>query len=409
METRIERIENDVETINSFTSTRGNGFTRFTFSEEYGRARSYLIEELKRIGAGIFTTPGGNLRGRLEGSEPGTPCVMMGSHLDSVLHGGKYDGVAGVVSALEAARVMVEEKVPHRHPVDVIVFAEEEGSRFGAGLIGSRAWTGQFALTDLKELRDRDGTSYLAAMERSGILPDDRSVLKVGDVKAMIELHIEQGAVLEKNGRRIGVVEGIAGIRQFLVTIHGVSNHAGGTPMGLRHDALQGAVRIIARVDELAARELGENTVATVGYMICEPGQFNIIPGKVQFSLDVRDPDAATLAKAIGGIAGEIERICRDRGLTFEMTPKSDIPPVALSGRIASLIETLSGRKGVRPLRMSSGALHDSSILAAITEAGMIFVPSREGRSHCPEEFTDSKDIKLGADVLLDAVAQLSH
>ena len=409
METRIERIEKDIETIGSLTATPGSGITRFTFSKEYVQARSHIMEELKKINARISTTFGGNLRGRFEGSENAKPAVMMGSHLDSVLHGGKVDGVAGVVSALEAARVIVEEKVPHRYPIDVVVFAEEEGSRFGSGTIGARAWVGKLGPNDLRQLKDNDGISYHEAMERSDIFPDDPSVLKGEDVKAMIELHIEQSIVLEKRGLRIGIVEGIAGIKSFLVTIHGVSNHAGGTPMGLRYDALQGAVRIIAAVEELAARKLGENTVATIGYVICEPGQFNIIPGRVRFSLDIRDSDATTLSEAVKRITVEIERTCRDRGLAFEIAPKSDIPPVVLSGDISSLLEKLAREKGINPLRMTSGALHDSSIIAKIADVGMIFVPSKEGRSHCPEEFTDLNDIKLGADILLDAVVQLSH
>jgi len=408
METRMERIEKDIEAIALFTATPGSGITRVTFSEKYIRARSYIIEELNSLGARISATLGGNLRGRLEGTEKGTACVMMGSHLDSVLHGGKYDGVAGVVSALEAARVIVEEEIPHRHPIDVIVFAEEEGSRFGSGLIGSRAWTGHLSLDDLPHLRDNEGMTYLEAMERSGVLTDDPSVLEAKDVKAMIELHIEQGIVLEKRGLQIGLVERIAGIRQFLVTIHGVSNHAGGTPMGLRNDALQGAVRIIAETEEIAAHTVGDPTVATVGFVICEPGQFNIIPGKVQFPVDIRDPDSRRLDETAKRILAAVERICLHRGLTFEVTPKSDIAPVALSQEVSSLIDKVARRKGIEPLRMTSGALHDSSIMAAITNVGMIFVPSKDGRSHCPEEFTEIKDIKLGADIFLDAMVQLS-
>ena len=176
------------------------------------------------------------------------------------------------------------------------------------GLIGSRAWAGRLSLNDLEQLRDKEGKSYLAAMGERGLFSEDRSVLKGEDVKAMIELHIEQSVVLQKKGLRVGVVDRIAGIKQFLVTIHGVSNHAGGTPMGLRHDALQGAVRMIAALEELAACGLGENTVATVGYVICEPGQFNIIPGRVQFSLDIRDSDPTTLNEAARRIAIEVER-----------------------------------------------------------------------------------------------------
>lgn len=204
MKVQIDRIMRDIEIINSFTSTPGRGITRFTFSEPYMQARAYLIEELQKIGARVTTTLGGNLCGRLEGSTPGLPAVMTGSHIDSVLHGGRFDGVAGVVAGLEVARVMAEDKPPHRHPVDVVVFAEEEGSRFGSVMIGSRAWIGKLASEDLHRLRDKDGVSYAAAMANAGLAPEAASLLKPGMVKAMIELHIEQSLVLESKGLSIG-------------------------------------------------------------------------------------------------------------------------------------------------------------------------------------------------------------
>ena len=407
MEVQIKRIEKDIETINSFNATPERGITRLTFSKEYGEARSYIVDELKKIGAEVSTTSGGNLRGRLGGSEKGMPSVMMGSHIDSVVHGGRFDGVSGVVCALEAARVIKEKNIPHRHPIDVVVFAEEEGSRFGSVMIGSRAWVGKLSLEDLGRTKDKDGISYLEAMEQCGIVCEDLSALKAEQVKAMLELHIEQSVVLEKRGLQIGLVEGIAGIKQFNVTIHGVPNHAGGTPMSLRNDALQGAVRIIGATEDIA-REMGEPTVATVGLISCEPGQVNVIPGRVQFTLDIRDTGSKRLEEAVKKIMAVIERACQERGLTNEIKQRSDTPPVALSKKVVQLIENVARERKIEPLKMMSGALHDSSILAEITDVGMIFVPSKDGRSHSPEEFTDLKDIKVGADILLDAVVNLA-
>jgi allantoate deiminase len=408
MKVQIDRIARDIETINSFTVTPGKGITRFTFSEPYMQARSYVAEELQKIGARVATTIGGNLRGRLDGSATGLASVMTGSHIDSVLHGGRFDGVAGVVAALEVARVMAEEKLPHRHPVDVVVFAEEEGSRFGSVMIGSRAWVGKLALEDLHRLRDKDGVSYAAAMANAGLAPEDTTLLKPGMVKAMIELHIEQSLVLESKGLSVGVVEGINGIKQFVVTLTGVSNHAGATPMGLRHDALQGAVRAIAAVEEIAVGELGGNTVATVGMLICEPGQANVIPGKVQFTLDIRDLDSGRIDQAARRIMSVIQATCQARGLAFDIQTRSDTPPVRLSKEVVQLIEATAREKGIKTLRMPSGALHDASILPEVTEVGMIFVPSKAGRSHCPEEDTDLQDIRAGAELLLGAVTKLA-
>ena len=408
MKVHTDRIARDIEIINSFTSTPGKGVTRFTFSEPYMQARAYVTEELQKIGARVATTLGGNLCGRLEGSTTGLPSVMSGSHIDSVLHGGRFDGVAGVVAALEVARVMAEEKLPHRHPVDVVVFAEEEGSRFGSVMIGSRAWVGKLALEDLHRLRDTDGVSYAAAMANAGLAPEDTTFLKPGMVKAMIELHIEQSLVLESKGIAIGVVEGINGIKQFMVSLTGVSNHAGATPMGLRHDALQGAARVIAAVEEIAVGEMEGSTVATVGMLTCEPGQANVIPGRVQFTIDIRDLDSERIDQTVRRIMSVIQTTCQTRGLAFDIQPRSDTPPVRLSKEVVQLIETTAREKGLKTLRMASGALHDSSILPEVTEVGMIFVPSKSGRSHCPEEETDIEDIRTGAELLLGAVAKLS-
>jgi len=290
----------------------------------------------------------------------------------------------------------------------VVVFAEEEGSRFGSVMIGSRAWIGRLTSDDLHRVKDSDGISYAAAMENAGLHPGDESLLKPGMVKAMIELHIEQSLVLESKGLSIGVVEGINGIKQFLVTLTGVSNHAGATPMGLRHDALQGAVRAIAAVEEIAMREMGGQTVATVGMLTCEPGQANVIPGRVQFTVDVRDLDSERIDQAAQRILSVIQTICRVRGLAFDIKPRSDTPPVRLSKELVRLIEETAQQKQVHTLRMASGALHDSSILPEVTEVGMIFVPSKAGRSHCPEEETDLVDIGTGAELLLGAVAKLA-
>ena len=279
MSIQIQRIQKDIEIINKFNATPEEGITRLTFSEEYQGALAYVVEELQRIGAQISYCRGGNLKARLPGTDDSAPAVMMGSHLDSVVHGGKFDGVVGVVTAMEAARVITEQKIAHRLPIDVVVFAEEEGARFNWGLLGSSLWTGQLDPGRLENIKDSGGVTYPEAMARAGFEVNDASVLKPEDLRAMLEIHIEQGAVLEKKGHRIGLVEAIAGIQHLDVTIFGKADHAGTTPMDDRSDALQAAARIIATVEEIA-REIGANTVATVGRIACEPGQANVVPGR---------------------------------------------------------------------------------------------------------------------------------
>ena len=407
MNIRKERIQKDLDVINAFNATPGKGVTRFTFSKEYQGALSYVIEEFLRIGVDYSFRPGGNLLGRMPGSEPRGPSVMMGSHLDTVAEGGCFDGAAGVAAALEAARVIREEDRSHRLPIDLVVFAEEEGGRFGWGLLGSSTWSGRITADKLAQTKDREGVSYLEAMERAGIMIRDSSTLNPGSLKAMLELHIEQGAVLERQKASIGVVETIVGIKQMVVTIEGSADHAGTTPMNLRRDAMQGAARIIAAV-ETVGRQEGGGGVATVGQILCEPGQANVIPSLVRFSVDVRHSDESRLEAMAAGVAYLAENVSKARSLHCHIEVKAEAEPVRMSPEICDLIGKIAGEKGVEPVRMASGAGHDTGIIAKISEAGMIFVPSRAGRSHCAEEFTRVEDIALGAEILLETVLELA-
>jgi allantoate deiminase len=404
---RKERIQKDLEAVNAFNATPGKGITRFTFSKEYQAALSYVVEELQRIGVKGTFTPGGNLRGRLPGSAPSGPSVMMGSHLDSVAQGGRFDGTAGVVAALEAARAIREEELAHRLPIDLVVFAEEEGGRFGWGLLGSSAWSGRMTADQLARIKDREGVSYPEALESAGIRIGDSSMLTIHSLKAMLELHIEQGSILESRNAVIGVVEAIVGIKQIIVTIEGSVDHAGTTPMDLRRDAMQGAARIIAAV-ETVGRQEGEGGVATVGQVLCEPGQANVIPGLVRFSVDLRHSDESRLEAMAAAIVYVAENLSKARNLRCHVEVKAEAEPVKMSPEICDLVEKIAREKGVEPVRMASGAGHDTGIIAKICDAGMIFVPSQGGRSHCAEEFTKVEDIALGAEILLETVLELA-
>ncbi len=407
MRIQKERIQKDLEAINAFNATPGKGVTRFTFSKEYQGALSYVVEELRRIGVECSFMLGGNLRGRLEGSERSGPSVMMGSHLDSVAQGGRFDGTAGVVAALEAVRAVREADLPHRLPLDVVVFAEEEGGRFGWGLLGSSTWTGRMTAAQLAQIKDLEGVSYLEAMESAGVKVHDSTLLKPHSLKAMLELHIEQGRILESRNASIGVVDAIVGIKQVIVTIEGSADHAGTTPMNLRQDAMQGAARIIAAVETVAQQE-GMAGVATVGQVFCEPGQANVIPGLVRFSVDVRHRDEVRLEAMVAAVAHLAEGISKTRGLRCHIEVKAEAEPVRMTQDLCDLIEKIARGKGVEPVRMASGAGHDTGIIATISDAGMIFVPSQAGRSHCAEEFTKVEDIALGAEILLDTVLELA-
>lgn len=407
MPVQEKRIQKDIDIINGFNATPGNGITRLTLTPEYQGAVDYVVKELKRIGADISIGPAGNVRGRLRGTGEDSPAVMIGSHLDTVAHGGPFDGVVGVVTALETARAMVEEDIAHRLPVDVVIFAEEEGSRFSRGLLGSSVWTGLMDVDQLSTIKDELDISYTDAMARADIRVDDERTLKPSGIRAMLEVHIEQGAVLEKGGHRIGLVEAIAGIRQLDITIKGKADHAGTTPMGERSDALQAAARIIIAIDEIAANS-GPHSVATVGRIVCSPAQVNVIPGLARFSVDVRNPDRASLESVVGKIARAVADICRERDLDHDIERMAAAEPVQLSSNIIELLEKNALKKNAAALKMISGAGHDTALVAGLAEAGMIFVPSREGLSHCPQEFTRIEDIVLGCEILLDTVIEIA-
>jgi allantoate deiminase len=407
MAIREKRIQSDIEAINAFNATPGSGITRQTFSSEYCAAVNYVVKELRKIGAEISYCMAGNVRGRIPGSEKDGPAIMMGSHLDTVAHGGPFDGVVGVVTALEAARSLTEDRISHRLPVDVVIFPEEEGSRFGRGLLGSSVWTGTLEADQLSAIKDGEETTYLEAMAQAGFTADNNRLLKPDAIAAMLEVHIEQGAVLEKQGRRIGLVEAIAGIQQLSITIKGTADHAGTTPMAQRSDPLQAAARIIIEIDRIA-RSTGPHTVATVGRITCQPAQVNVIPGLVNFSVDVRDSNMRLLEKAAASIIQSVKENCAEKELAFNVVQLSEAEPVTLSKSIIDLLEEKAQEKNVHPYRMTSGAGHDTALVAKLTQAGMIFVPSTDGLSHCPEEHTRLEDITLACEILLAAVAKLA-
>ncbi len=406
MRVNPKRIEKDIEEINKFNSTPNLGTTRSTFTKEYIGAIRYIIKELEQIGADIQTMKGGNLRARFHGSEKNAPSVMIGSHVDSVFQGGMYDGVMGTVAALEVVRIISENNILHKNPIDFVVFAEEDGSRFSSVLLGSRIWSGKVKDEDLKMITDKDGTSYLDAMKKSGLTPNDEKLMDGTKIKAMIEPHIEQSLVLESKGIPIGIVEVIAGIKQLEVTIEGISNHAGATPMNLRNDALCGAAEIILNAERIASEN--GTSVATVGLVETLPGKTNIIPGKVKMTLDIRDKNDVVLNEIADKIIKSIETACNSRKLKYNIKHASYTKPVLLSKKIAKIIEKAAKSQGIETLRMVSGAVHDSSVVAELTDVGMIFVPSKNGRSHCPEEYTDIEYIEMAANILLQSVIELS-
>jgi len=404
-----DRLSCRIETLAGFNDTPGAGVTRFTFSEMDRRARDYLCGEIERAGLAIRTDGIGNIFARLEGSNPDLPPVMSGSHIDSVPRGGKYDGVVGVVCALEALEIIQAEGIVPGRPLELVIFSEEEGPNFGSPLAGSKALTGVYTPEILKTLVNDRGISMYQAAKTAGYDPDSLSAhpMKPGDVHAMIEVHVEQSIVLDSEGISLGVVTGIAGMRWVKVTLQGQPNHAGATPMNYRHDPMAGAAELISAA-ERTAHEAGPTAVATAGKILCDPNVPNVIPASVELSLDLRDVNREKMDWMLERLEAETEKICNRRGLEYDWSVAGRTEPSACSPRIMDALKDAAKDRGIECMEMTSGALHDTAVLAALTEIGMLFVPSIGGRSHVPEENTSICDIANAANVLTDALIRLS-
>jgi len=410
VETNLDRIIKEIELFSVFNSTPGKGVTRFSYSDADKEARKYLVQQFESLDLDLSIDAVGNMRAKRKGTDENAPIVMTGSHIDTVLYGGKFDGVVGVVGALEVVRVLNENNIPTKHPVEVVIFVEEEGSNFMSTMAGSKTMIGQYGPEELKNIvNDKDVSMYELA-ESSGFSPDTASdfVINPGEIKAMIELHIEQAAVLDAEKIPTGIVNAIAGIKTYTIEIEGVSNHAGATPMHLRNNPMSAAAEIISQVDGIVIQKANTTTVGTVGKIICEPNVANIIPGKVMFTLDVRDVDPQGIKFTVAEFEELLDSAVRKHGVKKRMTLVAEAAPIKLADEIIQIIEEEARLRGIDYKLMNSGAVHDSSMLVDITSVGMIFVPSVNGRSHVQYEKTEFEDIKQGCDLLLGAVYKLA-
>lgn len=410
MNTKVERIQKDIEALAVFNATPGEGLTRLSFTLEHRAAQDYLIRTMEAAGLSVRVDPAGTVIGRLEGREAELAPVVAGSHFDSVPHGGNFDGLAGVVMGLETARVFQEQGWKPCRPVEFIAMTEEEGARFGGGLFGSRAMAGLLSAEELATYRDKDGISTGEAMTAFGLDPAaiGGAVRPKGSIHAYVELHIEQGKILEAAGQDVGVVETIVGIKELRITVTGRADHAGATPMDMRADAYLAACKT-ALAANAAAKAAGHGTVATVGKVAVRPGGFNIVPGEVEFFVDIRSPKAECLETVYQQVCRAVEEACAcEDGLSAKVEMMMDVVPVDMSGRLCAILREKAETLGLGWRDMVSGAGHDAQIMAGITDAALIFVPCREGRSHCPEEWTDYDQLQKGVETACAAIAQLA-
>jgi ureidoglycolate amidohydrolase len=383
--------------------------TRVLFSEADLRGREFVRKAARDAGLKLREDAVGNIFARWEGADPSLPAVGSGSHTDAIPNAGRYDGVVGVLAAFEALAALKRAGFKPRRSLEVVMFTAEEPTRFGLGCLGSRLMAGTISVEKATALRDGQGKSLDELRHAAGYTGTLDSVrLPDGYYHSFIELHIEQGPILEQQGIPIGIVEHIAGPSSYRVTLHGEGGHAGAVLMPERHDALTTGAEIALAV-ERAARESGSpDTVGTVGVFRVEPGAVNSVPFKAYLEIDLRDSRVDTRARAFAQIRRAADEACKRRGVRMEFEEINADPPAAGDPKTIQVAEQVCAGLGVKSLRMVSRAYHDSLFMARVSPTTMIFVPCRNGWSHKPEEFASTEHVALGAKVLALTMARLA-
>ena len=403
-----ERLQKDFDAMAQLTGL-GEGINRLAFTDADWEGRQYIIDCMTDAGLDVEIDGFGNVIGYKVGTNPDLPVVMVGSHTDSVPNGGNYDGVVGVLSAIEVVRSIIDDGFEHDHTIAVVDFMCEESSRFDAATLGSMAMRGKLTLNDLHRLVDKQGISLYDALKERKLHPDAiESMAYNRPVKAFIEMHIEQGKVLEHEQKQIGIVSGIAAPERFYVTIRGNADHSGATPMNLRHDALCGSSKIILGIEEVTSMQEEPSVVGTVGIAKVVPGAMNVIPGSVKLGVDIRSISKVARDSVVFLIKELIDIIAEKRGLSYTIEPIAQDHPVAMHPAMIREIEEAVKSVGVDYMTMSSGAGHDAMHWTEVAPTGMIFIPCRDGISHNPAEFAAMNDIVVGAEVLENVIKNIS-
>ena len=403
----LDRLRADIEALAMIGTISGRpGINRPSFSAEDMAGRRWFMARCAEAGLVTSMDVVGNVIARWEAGSG--PPIMAGSHLDTVPDGGVYDGPLGTCAALEAVRVMQAAGITPARPIEVVATADEEG-RFG-GMLGSQALTGQVDPTWLERATDAEGVRLWDAMRAQGLAPErfPEVARPPGSVEAFLELHIEQGPVLEQAGLEIGVATGVSGCFNWTVTLTGVANHSGTTPMHLRHDAFAGLAAFAGRVPAIIEDVGGEQTRLTIGKVDLAPNFPHTIPGRATFSIIGRDTSEAVMRAVAEACRRELDQACRAHGLDLELREESWLAPVSLDAAIARTLEAESQKLGYRTTTMPSGAGHDAQTMQHLAPSGLIFVPSVGGISHAPEEHTPWPDVERGANLLLHGIMALA-
>jgi hydantoinase/carbamoylase family amidase len=392
-------------------SEPGPGVTRLAYSPLEREAHELVRSWGTQLGLHSSTDAVGNTIIEIPGADPDLPAIATGSHLDSVPHGGRFDGVAGVVAAFEAARVLAERGTALRHPLRLVVFAAEEGARFGQACIGSMVLAGRLDEVRLRNLFDENGLSAADAMERVGLRPSELAAAKWSseDWACFLELHIEQGNLLDTNGIPVGIVDLVSGSTRLAIDCHGRATHTGSTPMRGRSDALAAAAEIVLLTEDIATDARHRGARATVGKLEVRPGSITTIAGQVSLTIDVRDIDSDRQRSTAREIWHRAQESAARRQVALTATVIGDSSPVVLPIWLRSALAESTAQLGFDYRMMTSGASHDCQMVNHVVPAGLLFIPSRGGLSHVPDEFTSTTDLAVGVDVLVQALQNVDR
>ena len=401
---RKRRYEELLNNMNQYNSG-SEGITRVAFTNEEQACSHAFMRLCKNEGLEIRMDYCGNIIARREGKK-NLPPVVIGSHLDTVYQGGKYDGVVGVTAGLEVIKRLNEQNLETEHPIEIISFACEESSRFGVSTVGSKAMVGTLQKEKYQHLKDKDGITFEKALSLCALRFDqlDLASRETERFQAFFELHIEQGPILMNTNKKIGIVTGIAAPVRLIIEVKGAASHSGTTPMNMRKDALLGASELALALEEAAKKEQHNGTVATIGVLSIPMGAMNVVPGTVEMKVDIRSTSIASRNKVLDVLYKKMEDIQERRGLEIFSQEISKEEPVQLSKELSLEVEKICLEKNLPYQWMQSGAGHDAMNMTSLGPVGLIFIPSLNGISHHPDEHTDLDDILIGIDVLEAAV-----
>ena len=400
----LENIKN----LSNIGSDPTGGMTRLLYTDSWKQAQEYVEKTMSEIGLDVNFDAVGNLFGRVEGTKYPNETVMSGSHIDTVVNGGTLDGQFGVIAAYVAVQYLLATYGKPLRSLEVISMAEEEGSRFPTVFWGSRNFVGEAKRSDVEDIADFDGKKFVDEMRRQGFDFAADDYKKREDIKAFVEIHIEQGTVLENENLQIGVVNNIAGQRRYTIVLKGEANHAGTTPMGYRKDAVYGFTKIASEVIDRAVK-VGDPLVVTFGKVEPKPNTVNVVPGEVLFTMDCRHTDKEALVNFTTEVEAFIQEVAQEHGLTADIDLWMDEDPVPMNQEIVDAVEAAAKETGLTYKVMHSGAGHDSQIIAPHYPAAMIFTPSIKGISHNPAEATKDEDLVAGVKVLAQALYELAY